>query len=95
MPYISPEGRDKYHSLVFRIRLTEIDQAGDLNYLITIMVDHYLDHYGLNYASLNRVIGVLECAKLELYRRIAAPYEDSKISTNGDVFTINTGENNK
>lgn len=92
MPYISNEARAKYQPLVIRIRNSEIDQVGDLNYLITTLVDTYLDHYGVHYSSINRVIGVLECAKLELYRRIAAPYEDKKISTNGDVFTINTGE---
>jgi hypothetical protein len=32
---------------------------------------------------------VLECAKLELYRRIVAAYEDEKIADpeNGDVYT--------
>lgn len=32
------------------------------------------------------ILGVLECVKLELYRRVAAPYEDRKIEENGDVF---------
>ena len=32
-------------------------------------------------------MGALECAKLELYRRVAAPYEDVKIMENGDVYT--------
>jgi hypothetical protein len=39
------------------------------------------------------MIGVLECAKLELYRRVAAPYEDAKCEDNGDVYdsiTIDT-----
>lgn len=62
--------------------------AGELNYAITKLVDAYLLEAGLNYAHLNDAIGVLECAKLELYRRIAAPYEDQKISTNGDVYSI-------
>jgi hypothetical protein len=30
-------------------------------------------------------MGVLESAKLELYRRKIAPYEDDKIAENGDV----------
>lgn len=30
--------------------------------------------------------GALECAKLELYIRIARPYEDAKIHDNGDVY---------
>ena len=40
------------------------------------------------YAHLNEAIGVLECAKLELYRRVAAPYEDGKRAETGDVYGI-------
>ena len=42
----------------------------------------------LKYSEINSVIGVLECAKMELYRRIAAPYEDKKCEENGDVYSI-------
>jgi hypothetical protein len=64
--------------------------AGDLNYLITRQVDAYLARKGVSYANLNEVIGVLECAKLELYRRIVASYEDRKIADpeNGEVYTV-------
>jgi hypothetical protein len=34
----------------------------------------------------NDVIGALECCKLELYRRMVAPYENTKIKENGDVY---------
>jgi hypothetical protein len=62
---------------------------GDLNYVITRAVDAYLARKGVSYANLNEAIGVLECAKLELYRRIVAGYEDRKIADpeNGDVYT--------
>ena len=64
--------------------------AGELNYVITRTIDAYLAEKGVNYAHLNEVIGVLECAKLELYRRIVAGYEDQKIADpeNGEVYTI-------
>ena len=62
--------------------------AGELNYLITTTVHQYLLASGLNYANINLVIGVLECAKLELYRMIAAPYESKKRFTNGPVSTL-------
>lgn len=39
-----------------------------------------------NYKDYNEVIGVLECVKQELYRRLIAPYEDKKKDENGDVF---------
>jgi hypothetical protein len=41
--------------------------------------------YPLRYFHLNKAIGVLECIKLEFYRRVAAPYEDLKIKEAGDV----------
>lgn len=61
-------------------------KAGELNYLITKLVDAFLMGKGLSYASLNEAIGALECAKLEAYRRLAAPYEDAKARENGDVY---------
>jgi len=38
--------------------------------------------------QINEVIGVLECAKLELYRRVAAPYEERKRIENGEVYAV-------
>lgn len=66
----------------------EADNPGELNYVITRKIDSYLARKGLSYTNINEVIGVLECAKLEIYRRIVAKYEDSKIAENGDVYTI-------
>lgn len=63
--------------------------AGELNYAISRLVDEYLRGLGpLRYAQLNEVVGALECAKLELYRRIAAPYEDRKRGDHGDVYSV-------
>jgi hypothetical protein len=81
MPYIKSEDRERVDSG------GEVSTAGELNYLITKAVMSYLNRKGVSYAHLNEVIGVLECAKLELYRRVAAKYEDVKIAENGDVFT--------
>lgn len=63
------------------------DLPGELNYLISKMINSYLQDR-VSYTSINEVIGVLECAKLELYRRIAAPYEDKKLKANGDVYFL-------
>ena len=63
------------------------ETSGELNYAITRLVDEYLVRAGgVRYAHLNEAIGALECAKLELYRRVAAPYEDTKIEESGDVY---------
>jgi hypothetical protein len=58
---------------------------GELNYLITKLVKTYLRRLNVSYTAYNAAIGVLECAKLELYRRSVSPYEDLKCRDNGDV----------
>ena len=61
------------------------NRAGLLNYSISYLMNHIVKDE-LNYATLNELVGVLECAKLELYRRVASPYEDEKKDSNGDVY---------
>ena len=80
MPYIPEIDRPHLVKGTFTPRT-----AGELNFLLTYLCDNYLKN-DLNYNKINEVIGVLECCKLELYRRIAAPYEDTKIVENGDVY---------
>ena len=62
-----------------------IKTEGDLNYVITRLCHEFIKKIGKKYATLNTVIGVLECAKQEFYRRIVSPYENLKIKENGDV----------
>lgn len=81
MPYIKPSRRFEISN-----DLVVIDQPGDLNFAITQLIDRYMGEI-INYRKINEVVGVLECAKLELYRRVAAPYEDGKCAQNGDVYT--------
>ena len=81
MPYIKNENRKRI------INGGNPETSGELNYLLTTIIDSYLNNKGLNYANLNEVLGVLECAKFELYRRLAVKYEDKKIIENGDVYT--------
>ena len=38
------------------------------------------------YAHLERLMGTFESAKLEFYRKMAAPYEDKKAEENGEVY---------
>ncbi len=85
MPYIKKEDRpiiDKYiHHLEGFVK-TE----GELNYTITRLVSKWIADEGLCYKNINSAIGVIECVKQELYRRVASPYEDTKIVENGDVY---------
>jgi hypothetical protein len=59
---------------------------GELNYELTRAVDSYVVRRGLGYSAINDVVGALESAKLEFYRRVAAPYEDKKAKENSDVY---------
>ena len=60
--------------------------VGTLNYAITDLCVKYLERNTLSYEHLNAVVGVLECAKQEFYRRMAVPYEEKKKEENGDVY---------
>jgi ribosomal protein S3AE len=87
LPYIKTDNRTKYNTVLKELIKTlkalppeEVD--GELNYVITKLLK---DIYPLRYFHINKAIGVLECAKLEYYRRVAAPYEDLKIQESGDI----------
>jgi len=54
---------------------------GALNYVL-FKLAKYACH---NYEQYRNFLGELEAAKLEIYRRQVAPYEDIKIEENGDV----------
>jgi hypothetical protein len=62
------------------------ESAGELNYALTCVIKEYMEHMGLAYQTINDIVGALEGAKMEFYRRIAVPYEDIKIKENGDVY---------
>ena len=83
MPYIKKDRR-----YIFTQDTTEVfaSNAGELNYMVTRLVQAYLKHKGESYQTYNDIMGALEGAKLELYRRKIAPYEDTKIKENGDVW---------
>jgi len=91
MPYIKQETRKIIDSYLKHILdIIEDCTEGDLNYIITRIVHQWIKHEGLNYKNINSVIGVLECAKMELYRMIAAPYEDKKKKENGSISELDT-----
>lgn len=60
--------------------------AGELNYYLTMTLLRYVGEKKLSYQTINDIIGALEGAKLEFYRRIVVPYEDKKKEENGDVY---------
>ena len=83
MPYIKYELREQLAGEPVDQRYAE--NPGELNYVFSVIVNEYFKQHS-NYQGINDIIGALEGAKLEFYRRVAAPYEDKKIKTNGDVY---------
>lgn len=87
MPYLTKDRRAELHTeLAFAHRAWYPENAGDLNYIVSRFIDQYLATTGMSYAGINEMIGALECCKLELYRKIAAPYEDEKERVNGTAY---------
>jgi hypothetical protein len=87
MPYLTSKNRGKVDRAVQNEGILWVPtNAGDLNYFIACAIDNYIRANGKKYATLNEMIGALECAKLEIYRMLVAPYEDKKSEENGPVF---------
>lgn len=86
MPYIKQTDRERLDSKIKSLAdsISMEQRAGEVNYSITKLL-LILKGEG-KYKDYNELIGALESAKLEFYRRQIAPYEDKKINENGDVF---------
>lgn len=91
MPYILQDNRDaldrSIQSLINDLRGLESDNpdndmGGNLNYAFTKIL---MTCYGTRYREMAQAVSVLEMAKLEYYRKVAAPYEDQKEFENGSV----------
>ena len=98
MPYIDAGERakldNKIDTLSHEIKLIDgkteanVDNAGRLNYAITRLCLGVFPHR--KYWVIALVCDVLVNVMLEYYRRLAAPYEDTKIAANGDVHGYDT-----
>lgn len=86
MPYIPNTERNEIDPNIRRLLDSMDYNPGTLNYVITKLIVDYVQMCGERYGTYNSAIGVLECAKLELYRRMVAPYEDKKKAENGEVY---------
>ena len=85
MPYLHENRRDHLPHRFFD-RLPDDPTEADVNYLICLMADEFLWRWGLKYQHLNKLVGAIELAKLEITRRVIGPYEDDARNLNGDVF---------
>ena len=81
MPYITAEDRQ-------RLRTARSETVGELTYELTEVCTGYLEDRPQSFTWYAEVVAALEAAKLEFYRRVLAPYEDTKIDENGDVYNV-------
>lgn len=84
MPYIPNKERRKEldtisDQLVYS--LNKIGIKGNLNYFLF----RTFKHLWRNYADYSNWEGDCQGSLRELYRKLVAPYEDSKIEENGDI----------
>jgi hypothetical protein len=86
MPYIAQDRRDLMSDEVMDGFPPSMNNAGELNFQLTLKILQYMEHHGLNYQTINDIVGALEGAKVEFCRRIVAKYEDAKIEQNGDLY---------
>ena len=93
MPYIPSSDRPVYDPQIKQLAESLARQPADrrkghANYVITQILRKA---WGVDradnesYSSYADIIGTLECAKLELYRRRLAAYEDTAIDKHGDL----------
>ena len=92
MPYIKRSDREvigiRLDGLLNEIRGDAMSawSPGDINYVITRIIVTWTAKQGSDYVAYNAAIGILECAKFELYRQVIAGYESGKKYDNGDVY---------
>jgi len=93
MPYIKQRYRDVLDPAIGELanRMEEAcpqlygvsDLSGPLNYSITRLLLESLSPK--RYDDFNRIIGILECVKQEVYRKAIVLYEEEKIKSEGDI----------
>lgn len=84
MPYIDQDRR-----AAIGLSIKEIPQdAGELNYCISKLLNAYMFQHGLSYARMDDCTGACGDAAAEFRRRVMDGYEDQKILANGDVYEV-------
>ena len=84
MPYISKEKRKKLDWIVDNLAAELIGDngiTGNLNYVLFRLAKKLCHRYK-DYAAF---VADLECSKLEIYRKLTAPYEEIKEEENGSI----------
>ena len=90
MPYIKEKDRlaisylDDHDNRL--INYGNINTPGELQYAMAVMFNEYVGRKGLNYQTLNDVMGAMSGADKEFYRLIVEPFEEIKMKINGGIY---------
>lgn len=84
MPYVKMNDRKRLSGAINWNALIP-GNAGELNYVFSLLAGDYVRRKGLKYNVLAEVQAALHGALAEFDRRIVGPYEDTKIQENGDI----------
>ena len=85
MPYIAQDDRNDFDDFRNEVANVDLKTAREIQYMIAIIVAEFMKNSDYRYQDMNNVMGALNGANLEFYRRYVAPYEDECIIKNGDV----------
>lgn len=83
MPYITEAKKTKIDFALAQLGRME---HGDLTYAITALMNRYVGHHGRRYTVLSQARASCADASTEFYRRVMAPYEETKRAQNGDAY---------
>jgi hypothetical protein len=84
MPYLSEEARTR---LIERLDADgNAMSPAELNFVLCAFMLTYWEDLGPSYQALNDIIGAMDLAKAEFWRRVVVPYEAEKCDINGDIF---------
>lgn len=85
MPYLTEGNKEALAPIVEAMAEVGITDPAELNYLVCKATNIFLGDQP-RYRNFNAAMGAIECAKLEIQRRLVAPYEMRKAQQNGDIF---------
>jgi hypothetical protein len=90
MPYIKQNERRKWNLIIKDIlnliaEIPKDEVEGELNYLISTILKKVYKDSGEKYFKYNKMIGLIECIKLEAYLQFVSKYEMKKKKENGGL----------
>jgi len=89
MPYIKQEDRQWLVGVEDALEDSGVATAGEIQYLVALVIKEYLRDKDLRYQTFNDVLGALAGAEAEFYREVLGPYEDMAIEKNGGISGYN------